>query len=82
MNLRGERRIAEWLEGLGRHTLSATALVASLFAFGVKWRGLLCQTCFFGVKSRSVVSVTDAFTDLALGAQAAGEGIGAPVGLL
>src|ERR1022692_155495 len=69
MNLRGNRWITEWLEGLGRITLLAKESIASLLTFKVAWRDLLYQTYFVGVKSQSVVLITGAFTGMVLAAQ-------------
>ncbi len=69
MNLWGNRRIAEWVEGLGRITLLAKDSVASLLTFKVAWRDLIYQAYFAGVKSQSVVLITGAFTGMVLGAQ-------------
>ena len=69
MNLWGNRRIAEWLEGLGRISLLAKESVASLLTFKVAWCDLLYQVYFTGVKSQSVVLITGAFTGMVLGAQ-------------
>src|ERR1022692_315175 len=70
MNLRGNRWITEWLEGLGRITLLAKESIASLLTFKVAWRDLLYQTYFVGVKSQSVVLITGAFTGMVLCVQA------------
>src|ERR1039457_5401575 len=69
MNLRGNRWITEWLEGLGRITLLAKESVASLLIFKDAWRDLLYQVYFTGVKSQSVVLITGAFTGMVLCAQ-------------
>src|SRR5512140_490851 len=69
MNLRGDKWIAEWLEGLGRLTLLARDSIASLLTFKVAWRDLLYEVYFTGVKSQSVVLITGAFTGMVLGAQ-------------
>src|ERR1035437_1895957 len=66
---RGNKWMAEWLEGLGRITLLAKESVASLLTFKVAWRDLIYQVYFMGVKSQSVVLVTGAFTGMVLGAQ-------------
>jgi len=69
MSFRGDRWIADWLEGLGRITLLAKEAIMSLLTFKVAWRDLLYQTYFVGVKSQSVVLITGAFTGMVLGAQ-------------
>jgi phospholipid/cholesterol/gamma-HCH transport system permease protein len=69
MNLFANKRVAEWLEGLGRITLFAKEAFLSLSAFKVAWRDLLNQIYFMGVKSQSVVLITGAFTGMVLGAQ-------------
>src|SRR5438552_13220350 len=69
MNGWGIKWIIEWLEGLGRLTLLIKEAIASLFTFKVAWRDLLYQVHFVGVKSRSVVLITGAFTGMVLGAQ-------------
>ena len=66
MNSRGNKWMAEWLEGLGRITLLAKESVASLLTFKVAWRDLLYQIYFVGVKSQSVVLITGAFTGMVL----------------
>src|SRR5947207_8466058 len=65
----GQKWITEWIEGLGRLSLLTKEAVASLFTFKVKWRDLLYQIYFMGVKSQSVVLITGAFTGMVLGAQ-------------
>ena len=69
MNSRGNKWMAEWLEGLGRLTLLAKESVASLLTIQITWRDLLYQVYFTGVKSQSVVLITGAFTGMVLGAQ-------------
>ena len=69
MNLSANKRMAEWLAGLGRITLLAKDAITSLFTFKVAWRDLLYQIYFIGVKSQSVVLVTGAFTGMVLCAQ-------------
>ena len=69
MNLSANKRMAEWLAGLGRITLLAKDAIRSLFTFKVAWRDLLYQIYFIGVKSQSVVLVTGAFTGMVLCAQ-------------
>src|SRR2546423_6303717 len=65
----GRKWIAESIEGLGCLALLARDSVASLFTFKVAWRDLLYQVYFVGVKSKSVVLITGAFTGMVLGAQ-------------
>src|SRR5690349_5843322 len=65
----GRAWISEWLEGLGRLTLLAKDVMASLLSFKVAWKDLLFQVYFVGVKSQSVVLITGAFTGMVLGAQ-------------
>jgi phospholipid/cholesterol/gamma-HCH transport system permease protein len=69
MNFLGNKRIEEWLEGLGQLTLLAKEAVLSLLTFRVAWRDLLYQVYFIGVKSQSVVLITGAFTGMVLSAQ-------------
>ncbi|SPE52622.1 putative ABC transporter permease protein RF_0080 [Verrucomicrobia bacterium] len=59
----------EWIEGLGRLTLLAKEVAASLFRWRVAWNDFLYQLYFIGVKSQSVVLITGAFTGMVLGAQ-------------
>jgi phospholipid/cholesterol/gamma-HCH transport system permease protein len=67
--MQGNGWIADWVQGLGRLTLLARESLASLFTFKVRWRDLLYQVYFTGVKSQSVVLITGAFTGMVLGAQ-------------
>lgn len=69
MNLFANRRIAEWLQGLGRITLLCQEAIHSLFTRKVAWRDLIYQLHFIGVKSQSVVLITGAFTGMVLCAQ-------------
>jgi phospholipid/cholesterol/gamma-HCH transport system permease protein len=69
MSLWGNKRITEWLEGLGRITLLAKDSFAALLTFKIAWRDLLYQVYFCGVKSQSVVLITGAFTGMVLAAQ-------------
>src|SRR5437764_1639746 len=66
---RGNKWVAEWIEGLGRLSLLVKESVASLLTFKVAWRDFLYQIYFVGVKSQSVVLITGAFTGMVLGAQ-------------
>jgi phospholipid/cholesterol/gamma-HCH transport system permease protein len=61
--------MAEWLEGLGRITLLARDVVASLFTQRLSGRDLRYQFYFIGVKSQPVVLITGAFTGMVLAAQ-------------
>jgi phospholipid/cholesterol/gamma-HCH transport system permease protein len=63
------RWILGWLEGLGQFSLLAREAFASLLTWKIKWRDVLYQIYFVGVKSQSVVLVTGAFTGMVLGAQ-------------
>jgi phospholipid/cholesterol/gamma-HCH transport system permease protein len=67
--LRWGKRVADWVEGLGRLTLLVKETIASLLTFKVAWGDLLYQVYFVGVKSQSVVLITGAFTGMVLGAQ-------------
>jgi phospholipid/cholesterol/gamma-HCH transport system permease protein len=69
MNFLANRWVDTWLEGLGRITLLAKEVIASLFRSRVEWRDLLYQIYFVGVKSQSVVLITGAFTGMVLCAQ-------------
>jgi phospholipid/cholesterol/gamma-HCH transport system permease protein len=69
MSFWGNRWVAEWLEGLGRITLLAKEVIASLFTFKLAWKDLVYQLYFTGVKSQSVVLITGAFTGMVLAAQ-------------
>lgn len=57
------------LHGLGRLTLLLTEAIGSVFRRRLKWRDLVYQLYFIGVKSQSVVLVTGAFTGMVLCAQ-------------
>jgi phospholipid/cholesterol/gamma-HCH transport system permease protein len=61
----------DWLGGLGRGAILCRDIVSSLFHAEVKWRDLIYQMYFIGVKSQSVVAVTGAFTGMVLCAQTA-----------
>ena len=65
----GYKWIVEWIEGLGRLSLLTKEAVSSLLTFKVRWRDLIYQIYFAGVKSQSVVLITGAFTGMVLGAQ-------------
>src|SRR5256714_1879160 len=66
---RGQQAIVDWIEGLGRLSILVKETFASLLTFKVAWRDLLYQVYFVGVKSKSVVLITGAFTGMVLGAQ-------------
>src|ERR1700719_1026727 len=66
---RGEKWVAEWIEGLGALSLLLKESIASMFKLRIAWRDLLYQIYFVGVKSQSVVLVTGAFTGMVLAAQ-------------
>jgi|SRR5665213_389095 len=59
----------EWFGGLGRGTLLCRDIAVSLFLAKPKWRDVLYQMYFIGVKSQSVVAITGAFTGMVLCAQ-------------
>jgi len=61
----------DWLEGLGRGAILFHDIISSLFHAEVRWRDLIYQMYFIGVKSQSVVAVTGAFTGMVLCAQTA-----------
>jgi phospholipid/cholesterol/gamma-HCH transport system permease protein len=63
------RRIGEWLEGLGRIALLTREAVGALFTFKLTGRDFIYQLYFNGVKSQSVVLITGAFTGMVLAAQ-------------
>src|ERR1035438_10450870 len=69
MNLLANRRVHHTLAGLGQITLLARDTFASLLRLRVKWRDVLFQMYFIGVKSQTVVLITGAFTGMVLGAQ-------------
>ncbi len=69
MNLLANRRVNDTLAGLGQITLLARDALASLCRFRAKWRDVVFQMYFIGVKSQLVVLVTGAFTGMVLGAQ-------------
>ena len=62
--------ISDWFSGLGRFGLLVAESFASLFTLKVRWRDLIYQLYFIGVKSQTVVLVTGAFTGMVLAAQA------------
>jgi phospholipid/cholesterol/gamma-HCH transport system permease protein len=65
----GAKRITHSIEGLGRAALLAREAFSSLLTLHVRWRDLLYQIYFIGIKSQSVVLITGAFTGMVLGAQ-------------
>src|SRR5580700_3734563 len=60
----------EWLGGVGRGTILCQDILASLLKAEPRWRDVLYQVYFIGVKSQSVVAITGAFTGMVLAAQA------------
>ena len=69
MNCLAGKWFSDWLEGLGRIAMMTRETVLSLLTFKARWRDLLYQIYFIGIKSQSVVLVTGAFTGMVLGAQ-------------
>ena len=69
MNFLASTWVGIWLTGLGRIAMLTRETVLSLFTFKARWRDLLYQMYFIGIKSQSVVIVTGAFTGMVLGAQ-------------
>jgi phospholipid/cholesterol/gamma-HCH transport system permease protein len=63
--------VREWLGGVGRGTMLCQQIAASLCFTKVKWRDVIYQMYYIGVKSQSVVLITGAFTGLVLCAQTA-----------
>jgi len=61
----------DWLGGIGRGTILCQEIVASLLKAEPRWRDVIYQMYFIGVKSQSVVALTGAFTGMALCAQTA-----------
>ena len=61
----------EWFGGLGRGTMLFQEIIASLFRADIRWRDVIYQMYFIGVKSQSVVAITGAFTGMVLCAQTA-----------
>jgi phospholipid/cholesterol/gamma-HCH transport system permease protein len=61
----------DWLDGVGRGTLLCRDIMGSLLHAKVRWRDVLYQIYFIGVKSQSVVAITGAFTGMVLCAQTA-----------
>src|SRR5580693_6222724 len=61
----------EWFEGVGRGAILCQEIASSLFHANVKWRDVIYQMYFIGVKSQSVVAITGAFTGMVLCAQTA-----------
>lgn len=69
MNFLAGTWVGEWLTGLGRLAMMARDTALSLLTFRARWRDLLYQIYFIGIKSQTVVLVTGAFTGMVLGAQ-------------
>ena len=69
MNFLANWQVRETLAGLGQITLLARDAFASLLRLRMKWRDVLFQMYFIGVKSQTVVLITGAFTGMVLGAQ-------------
>jgi len=69
MNFLAGKWFSDWLAGLGRLTSMAWETLCSLLTLKTRWRDLLYQIYFIGIKSQSVVLVTGAFTGMVLGAQ-------------
>lgn len=63
--------VREWLDGVGRGTILCQEIASSLMRSRVKWRDVVYQMYFIGVKSQSVVLITGAFTGMVLCAQTA-----------
>ncbi|HXG47167.1 MAG TPA: ABC transporter permease [Methylomirabilota bacterium] len=61
--------INDRLQGLGQFALLGAEVIASLVSRRLPWRQWLEQTYLLGVKSRSVVLITGAFTGMVLAAQ-------------
>src|SRR5277367_6140462 len=61
----------DWFGGVGRGAVLCQDIVSSLFHAKVKWRDVIYQMYFIGVKSQSVVTITGAFTGMVLCAQTA-----------
>ena len=59
----------EWFSGVGRGAVLCQDITSSLFRARVRWRDVLYQMYFIGVKSQSVVAITGAFTGMVLCAQ-------------
>ncbi len=59
----------EWFGGVGRGAILCRDIASSLCRTKVKWRDVLYQMYFIGVKSQSVVAITGAFTGMVLCAQ-------------
>jgi len=59
----------DWITGLGRIALLCTEIVSSIFKRKSRWRDVVYQIYFIGVKSQSVVLITGAFTGMVLCAQ-------------
>lgn len=69
MTTMAKQFVEEWFDGLGRGTLLCRDIAVSLFLAKPKWRDVLYQMYFIGVKSQSVVAITGAFTGMVLCAQ-------------
>src|ERR1700744_3816036 len=61
----------EWFGGVGRGTILCQEIASSLLTAKIRWRDVLYQMYFIGVKSQSVVAITGAFTGMVLCAQTA-----------
>jgi phospholipid/cholesterol/gamma-HCH transport system permease protein len=61
----------ERLEGLGQGAILCGDIVSSIFHASLKWRDVIYQMYFIGVKSQTVVAITGAFTGMVLCAQTA-----------
>lgn len=61
----------DWFAGVGRGAILCRDVVSSLLHAKVRWRDVIYQMYFIGVKSQSVVAVTGAFTGMVLCAQTA-----------
>jgi phospholipid/cholesterol/gamma-HCH transport system permease protein len=69
MNFLAGNWIGEWLNGLGRLALMTRDACLSLLTLKVRWKDLLYQIYFIGIKSQTVVLVTGGFTGMVLTAQ-------------
>lgn len=61
----------DWFGGVGRGTILCLEIASSLFRVKIKWRDVIYQMFFIGVKSLSVVLITGAFTGMVLCVQTA-----------
>jgi phospholipid/cholesterol/gamma-HCH transport system permease protein len=61
----------DWFGGIGKGAVLCQEIVASLFRAEPRWRDVVYQLYFIGVKSQSVVAITGAFTGMVLCAQSA-----------